>query len=184
MRKKILVTTIAILAVLALSTVVVSLAWWPPTPKYAVPSRATASLDCLDTGKVWETHGILHMKGSYWTGPAMGAMGPGVVEAWVDFSVNLATGQGTFRGKFEVEMFPGGVFYGSCKGTFVGFLPGTGIFVSYGTYDMYGAGAFEGVTVKQTGVANVTLTYPDGPPYGQWDQEALGVVVFPYWPWP
>jgi hypothetical protein len=148
-RKIVLLSTIA---VLALSIVVVA-----PMSVHALITKesywAHHEMDVVDPGKIWVSEeNIQHVKDSYWAGTNDGSLGVGTFEVWYNqISLDLASGEGTFSGKFLVTIPGKGTIAGTGRGTITGFVYSLGTFI--GTH---GTGDFEGLIAKGSFEATFT----------------------------
>ena len=135
--KKVMLATIAILI---LSVLFVA----PTKAKTVEPYEARIEITLMDPGKQWVSEdGVLHIKDSYWLGTEVSSLGTNKFEDWESFHIDLATGEGTFCGKWLLTIGTQGTISGSARGTLsMGYLI-QGMFV--GTH---GTGEFEGVQKK------------------------------------
>jgi hypothetical protein len=122
----------------------------------------------IDPGKQWVSEdGILHIRDSYWMGTEVGTLGSSVLEDWLSFNINLATGEGTFSGHWLLTFEGRGTISGSATGKIsLGYLI-DGMFI--GTH---ATGEFEGVQKK--GSLDGMLLDPTHAV-----MEALGTVYYP-----
>ena len=98
MNKKILMSTIVLLA---LSMVLIS----PVKAKTKEPYTSHMELELKDPGKRWVSEeGIYQIRNSYSSGTYEDTLGTGTWESWVSLSIDLATGEGTIRGKFKITI--------------------------------------------------------------------------------
>lgn len=135
--KKILMLAAALLTVCMMSTV-------QAKAKIEEPYNAHIESVLIDPGKQWISEdGILHIRGSYWVGTEVGTLGSSVLEDWLSFNINLATGEGTLCGYWVLTFEGRGTISGSATGKIsMGYLI-SGMFI--GTH---ATGEFEGVQKK------------------------------------
>jgi len=124
--------------------------------------------DFDEPNKQWiSEEGILQTKDWHWIGSYEGTLGTGTMDVWFEhISLDLATGEGTFSGKWLVTITPQDTMAGSGRGTITGFMFGSGTFA--GTH---GTGIFEGV--KKMGSFSVNMA---SLPY---TIDALGTIMYP-----
>jgi len=159
--KKILITTIALLA-LSLMLVV------PAKAKTAEPYSSHIESALIDPGKQWVSEdGILHIRNSYWMGTEVGTLGSSVLEDWLSLNVDLATGEGTFSGNWLLTFDGLGTISGTATGKIsLGYLI-NGMFI--GTH---ATGEFE--RVQKKGSLDGYLLDPT-----HMVLEAVGTVYYP-----
>jgi len=148
MNKKILMLTITLLALSMITIPTASACRNRTKKKYSVePFTGSNEIWLEDPGKVWEAHGILYIKDSYWKGTATAAMGDVPYERWYTIILNLKTGRGFWisRATTTIEVAPG-VVIGTFEGG--GFGKITDYVFSSGIFKVTGTGAVEGVIVK------------------------------------
>jgi len=69
----------------------------PTMAKTEVPYSSHIESALVDPGKQWVTEGgILHIRDSHWVGKEVGTLGDGILDDWLSFNINVATGEGTF----------------------------------------------------------------------------------------
>ena len=131
---------ISILTLLVVSVILVA----PINAETEEPYRSQIESALIDPGKQWiSDDGILHIRGSYWVGTEVGTLGSSKIEEWLSFNINLATGEGTFNGRWLLTFEEGSTFSGSATGKIsLGYLT-KGRFI--GTH---ATGEFEGVQKK------------------------------------
>ncbi|MCW4052664.1 MAG: hypothetical protein NWE78_05600 [Candidatus Bathyarchaeota archaeon] len=135
--KKILMLTTTLLIVCMMLIV-------PTKAKTEEPYSAHIESALIDPGKQWVSEdGILHIRDSYWAGTEVGTLGSSILEDWLSFNINLATGKGTLSGHWLLTFEGRGTISGSVTGKIsMGYLI-SGIFI--GTH---ATGEFEGVQKK------------------------------------
>lgn len=140
----------------------------PIKAKTEVPYSSHIESALIDAGKQWVSEdGILHIRDSYWAGTEVSTLGSSIFEDWLSFNINLATGEGTFNGRWLLTFEGRGTISGSARGTIsMGYLI-NGMFI--GTH---GTGEFEGVQKK--GSLNGMLIDPTHAV-----MEAVGTVFYP-----
>jgi len=145
--KKIL---LPIVALLILSVMLIT----PAKAKTKEPYSSYIERTLIDHGKQWVSEdGILHIRDSYWAGTETGSLGTSKFEDWLSMNIDLATGEGTFNGKWRLTFEGRGTFSGTATGKISqGYLI-TGMFI--GTH---ATGEFEGFQKK--GSLNGMLTDP------------------------
>jgi len=119
-------------------------------------------------GKQWVSEeGILHVKDWHWVGTYEGTLGTGTMDVWFEqISLDLATGEGAFSGRWLITITPQDTMSGRGRGTITGYVFGSGTFA--GTH---GTGMFEGV--KKMGSFNVNMA---SIPY---TIDAWGTIIYP-----
>jgi len=148
-KKVVLMSTIALLA---LSIMVIS----PVKAVTKEPYWAHHEIDLMDPGTIWVSEeGIIHTKDSYWKGTNEGSLGVGTLELWYkQISLDPATGEGAFSGKFLITIPDKGTIAGSGRGTIRGFVYSLGIFIgAIGTgdfEDLIAKGSFEAIFTSPT----------------------------------
>lgn len=140
----------------------------PAIAKTEEPYNAHIESALIDPGKQWVTKdGILHIRGSYWMGTEVGTLGSSILEDWLSFNINLATGEGTFSGNWLLTFEGRGTISGRATGKISqGYLI-TGEFI--GTH---ATGEFEDVQKK--GSLDGMLLDPTHAV-----MEAVGTVYYP-----
>lgn len=136
MKKVILMSTIVLLA---LAIMIIS----PVKAITKEPYWCHMEFSTIDApGKQWVSEdGILHMKDLHWLGTYEGVLGTGTMDVWFEMiSLDLATGEGTFKGTWLITITPQNTLGGYGRGIITGYVFCSGTFV--GTH---GTGAFEGV---------------------------------------
>ena len=159
--KKALISAVALL--------VVSMLLVAPTKAKTVEAYSSHIESVLmDPGKQWVSEdGILHIRDSYWVGTEVGTLGSSILEDWLSFNIDLATGEGTFNGNWLLTFEGRGTFSGSAAGKIsLGYLI-NGMFI--GTH---ATGEFEGVQKK--GALDGMLLDPTHAV-----MEAVGSVYYP-----
>jgi len=159
--KKVLLPMVALLIV---SVMLIA----PTKAKTAEPYSSHIESALIDPGKQWiSEEGILHIRNSYWMGTEVGTLGSSTLEDWLSFNIDLATGEGTFSGKWLLTFEGRGTMSGSAIGKIsLGYLI-SGMFI--GTH---ATGEFEGVQKK--GSLDGMLLDPTFAV-----MEALGTVYYP-----
>ena len=165
MRKKVLMATIALLALTMMLAP-------PAKAKTVEPYESHIEMELMDPGTVWlSEEGIMHLRDAYWAGTeevsVPGGLGTAMFEEWYNhLSLDPATGEGTLSAKWRLT-FPGGTIEGSARGTITEGYVLAGTFV--GTH---GSGDFAGV--KKMGTFDGMLTSDTTAV-----AEILGIIVFP-----
>jgi hypothetical protein len=133
-------TLISAVALLALSMLLVA----PTRAKTVEAYSSHIESVLMDPGKQWISEdGILHIRDSYWVGTEVGTLGSSTLEDWLSLNVDLATGEGSFCGHWQLTFEERGTFSGSTTGKIsLGYLI-NGMFI--GTH---ATGEFEGVQKK------------------------------------
>ena len=161
MNKKLFLSTIALLV---LSIMMIS----PVKAITKEPYEAHIEIDLIDSDKVWDADGIRQIKNSYWSGTVDGTLGPGIFEAWFKhLSLNLATGEGTFSGKWLLT-FSEGTLAGSARGKITGYFLVSGTFAG-----ALGTGDLEGV--RKMGSLEALIN----PTFDHMVMEAEGTIIYP-----
>lgn len=155
---------IPLAAVLLLSVMLIA----PAKAKTAAAYSSHIETTLIDPGTQWVSEdGILHIRDSYWKGTEVGTLGDSVLEDWLSFNIDLATGAGTFNGYWVLTFDGRGTISGSATGKIaLGYLI-TGIFIG-----PHATGEFEGV--QKRGTLDGMLIDPT-----HTVMEALGTVYYP-----
>jgi len=164
MNKKLLVSTIALLA---LFMMIIS------------PVKAITKADYWaniqfnvfdDPDKQWPADGIIHMKDMHWSGSYVGILGIGTFDVWFEhLCINVETGEGTYRATWLITITEEDTLAGNARGKITGAFAGVGGFASGTFAGAHGTGAFEGYRkmgpyeldlTAYTMVAEGTIIYP------------------------
>jgi hypothetical protein len=159
---------ISIVALLVLSMFLVA----PIEAKTVELYESHVEMELIDPGTMWfSEEGIMHLKGSYWTGTeevfVPSGLGTAIFEEWYNhLSLDPVTGEGTLSAKWRLT-FPGGTIEGSARGRITNGYLLSGTFVgTHGSGDFEGVkkmGSFEGMlTSETTAVAEIS-----------------GIIIFP-----
>jgi len=125
----------SIVVLLALSVMAIS----PVLAKTTEYYYAHHEMDLQAPGKAIESHGIVHIRGSYWKGTSEGSLGTGTLEVWfTHIDLNTVTGEGTVSAKILVTI-EGSTLKGISEGKLVDTIYGSGEFLG-----AQGTGDFEG----------------------------------------
>jgi len=139
MNKKILVTTIAILALIMMVAISPVMAieketWWSHAYKWVV----------IEPGEQWVSEeGILHTKDRHNHATYECTVGTGTAEQWITVSMDLATGEGTLHAKMSVTITSG--MTGSFELSITGKVYGYGALIEGKAVGHGTAGELEGI---------------------------------------